>query len=208
MNFINLLINFLFIYLNMYNSSMRRIITNVGLLKNFKKEFSQVESPMTETSQVYDHVLYKHHNDNVFEICLNNPKKLNSLDLKMVKSILKYVNRWLPENISTTGEEDEKIKDANDEIVPKVLLLTGNGKHFCAGGDIKALYLAKNNNANIKTLKDFFRYEYLLDYSLTRIDPILIALWNGYVMGGGVGLTIDSPIRVATDSTVFAMPGI
>jgi 3-hydroxyisobutyryl-CoA hydrolase len=55
--------------------------------------------------------------------------------------------------------------------------------------------------------KDFFRYEYLLDYTLTRVDPILVALRNGFVMGGGFGLSIDAPIRVATDSTVFAMPG-
>jgi enoyl-CoA hydratase/carnithine racemase len=191
----------------MYNSSMRRIITNVGFLRNFKKDFCQKEGTQ-KTESTFDQVLYKQHNENVFEINLNQPKKLNSLDLKMIKSMLKYVRKWLPENIETTGEEDEKVKDVKDEIVPKVLLLTGNGKHFCAGGDIKTLYLSKKNGENIKVLKDFFRYEYLLDYSLTQIDPILIALWNGYVMGGGVGLSIDCPIRVATDSTVFGMPGI
>lgn len=51
------------------------------------------------------------------------------------------------------------------------------------------------------------RYEYLLDYSLTKIKPIQVALWNGLVMGGGVGLSQNAPIRVATDNTIWAMPG-
>ncbi len=51
------------------------------------------------------------------------------------------------------------------------------------------------------------RYEYLLDYSLTRMNPIQIALWNGYCMGGGVGLSIHAPIRIATENTLFSMPG-
>ena len=106
----------------------------------------------------------------------------------MIKSILKYVRKWVPENIHTTGEEDNSHGQTPDEPVPKVLLLSGNGKNFCAGGDIKALYNAKKVDSNIKPLKDFFRYEYILDYTLSRIDPLLISLWNGYVFGGGVGL--------------------
>jgi len=40
------------------------------------------------------------------------------------------------------------------------------------------------------------------------MKPIQIAFWNGYCMGGGVGLSINAPIRIATDNTLFAMPGI
>ena len=46
-----------------------------------------------------------------------------------------------------------------------------------------------------------------MDYSLTKMKPIQVALWNGIVMGGGVGLSQNAPIRVATDNTVWAMPG-
>ena len=46
-----------------------------------------------------------------------------------------------------------------------------------------------------------------MDYSLTKIQPIQVALWNGIVMGGGVGLSQNAPIRVATDNSVWAMPG-
>jgi len=64
----------------------------------------------------------------------------------------------------------------------------------------------RKNKGDSKIIKDFFRYEYLLDYSLTRIKPILVSMWNGYVMGGGVGVSIHAPIRIATDNTLFAMP--
>jgi enoyl-CoA hydratase/carnithine racemase len=194
----------------MKSSAIRRINTNLGFFKYFKKNFTQNENkPVTShKSPDYTDVLYKLHNPNVFEITLNQPKKLNSLDVRMIKSLLKCVNKWVPEDItSSTTEEEEKVHKPNEEPLPKVVLLTGNGKHFCAGGDIKTLYLAKKSGENLKILKDFFRYEYLLDYSLTRIDPVLIAMWNGYVMGGGVGLSVNAPIRVATDSTVFGMPG-
>ena len=57
---------------------------------------------------------------------------------------------------------------------------------------------------NIKTA--FFAREYILDYSLTQMKPKQISIWNGIVMGGGVGVSVHAPIRVATDNTVFAMP--
>jgi 3-hydroxyisobutyryl-CoA hydrolase len=187
----------------MKSNALRRIEANFGFFRNLKRNFCTQQK-----SEQFTSVLYTKHSPDVFEMTLNEPKKLNSLDLKMIKSMLKYVRQWVPENINTTGEEDNAEGQTPDEPVPKILLLSGNGKHFCAGGDIKSLYMAKNIVGDIKPLKDFFRYEYMLDYTLTRIDPILISLWNGYVFGGGVGLSINAPIRVATESTVFAMPGI
>jgi enoyl-CoA hydratase/carnithine racemase len=38
------------------------------------------------------------------------------------------------------------------------------------------------------------------------MKPLQISIWNGIVMGGGVGVSVHAPIRVATDNTVFAMP--
>ena len=44
--------------------------------------------------------------------------------------------------------------------------------------------------------REFFAQEYLLDYSLTTMSPLQIALWNGIVMGGGVGVSCHSKIRI------------
>ena len=45
-----------------------------------------------------------------------------------------------------------------------------------------------------------------MDYNLTTMIPLQIAIWNGIVMGGGVGISCHSPIRIATDNTMYAMP--
>lgn len=86
--------------------------------------------------------------------------------------------------------------------------MTGAGeKAFCAGGDIVSLYKAHVDPSKDQSIKaNFFHSEYLLDYSLSRMKPFQISIWNGICMGGGVGLTWHSPIRVATDNSMYAMP--
>ena len=80
------------------------------------------------------------------------------------------------------------------------------GKAFCAGGDIKLIYESGTGKADPKIKSQFFHDEYALDYNLTKMSPLQISIWNGIVMGGGVGLSVHAPIRVATDNTVYAMP--
>lgn len=86
--------------------------------------------------------------------------------------------------------------------------MSGVGKAFCAGGDIMALYKAgiKEPGSDPTVLAEFPALEYLLDYALKTMKPTEIALWNGVVMGGGVGLSNHAPFRIATDTTVYAMP--
>lgn len=82
------------------------------------------------------------------------------------------------------------------------------GKAFCAGGDIVSLYNAHIGKPGFdKNLgAQFFADEYLMDYELTAMKPLQISIWNGIVMGGGVGVSCHAPIRIATDNTVYAMP--
>jgi 3-hydroxyisobutyryl-CoA hydrolase len=86
--------------------------------------------------------------------------------------------------------------------------MSGAGeKSFCAGGDIVALYHGHKAGVPTHKLLEFFATEYKLDYTLSQMKSIKqISVWNGYVMGGGVGLTWHSPIRIATDHSMFAMP--
>ena len=83
------------------------------------------------------------------------------------------------------------------------VLLVGEGKHFCAGGDVKSLVLAGKENS----LKhDFFKIEYKLNYLISQFSKEFLSVWNGVVMGGGVGLSIYGDHRLATDNSKFAMP--
>lgn len=91
-----------------------------------------------------------------------------------------------------------------------MIVLSGEGgKAFCAGGDIKSLYYAKTAPSAEyppSILKSFFAHEYTLDYRVATLKPILVALMDGIVMGGGVGISVHAPIRIATEKSMFAMP--
>lgn len=193
----------------MKGTAFRRLQINFCGINNLKKGFCTNNANKNTRD---NGLLYVKHNPHLMEIILNEPKKLNSLDLRMIKSMLRRVRRWLPENISSSSSDEERSDkyktDIEEDDVPNVVLMSGaGGKSFCSGGDIASLYWEKKNNNNDKVIKNFFRYEYLLDYSLTKMKPIQIALLNGYVMGGGVGISVNAPIRIATDNTLFSMPG-
>lgn len=136
-------------------------------------------------------------NDVVFEsryglrtILLNRPKKLNSLNGSMIRKIVPRMIEW------------EKSDLAN------VIVLKGAGeKSLCAGGDVAAL--AKDNlesKDGWKKSADYFALEYKLDHYISTYQKPYISFMDGITMGGGVGLSIHAPFRVATEKTVFAMP--
>ena len=118
-------------------------------------------------------------------IKLNRPKALNALNLEMAKKFHDKLLEW--------EEKDNILR----------VLLVGEGKHFCAGGDVKSLVLAGKENS----LKhDFFKIEYKLNYLISQFSKEFLSVWNGVVMGGGVGLSIYGDHRLATDNSKFAMP--
>lgn len=120
---------------------------------------------------------------------LNRPKKLNSLNGSMARKILPRLREW------------EKSQMAN------VILMTGAGpKALCAGGDVAEL--AKNNATAEGRRKstDYFALEYMLDHLIATYSKPYIAVMDGITMGGGVGLSVHAPFRLATEKTTFAMP--
>lgn len=138
-------------------------------------------------------VLFEQRTPSVAEWKLNAPKALNSVDTEMCNLMIDELKRW----------------NKQPETRPRVLMMSGmGGKAFCAGGDIVSLYKAHTTEGADKTiLGDFFAREYLLDYSLSQMrETRQVSLWNGICMGGGVGLTWHSPIRIATDNSMYAMP--
>jgi 3-hydroxyisobutyryl-CoA hydrolase len=138
-------------------------------------------------------VLFEQLSPSVVEWKLNSPKSMNSVDTEMCELMISELKKW--KNIPTSR--------------PRVMMMTGTGgKAFCAGGDIVSLYKAHvTEGADKSCLREFFAKEYLLDYTLSAMrNTRQIAIWNGICMGGGVGLTWHSPIRVATDNSMYAMP--
>lgn len=88
-----------------------------------------------------------------------------------------------------------------------VVLIKGNGRAFCAGGDVAALAADnKNGPEGQQKSKDYFALEYKLDHLIATYPKPYIAFMDGITMGGGVGLSTHAPFRIATENTLFAMP--
>ena len=78
---------------------------------------------------------------------------------------------------------------------------------FCAGGDVAVL--AEQNKSGPEghaASQAYFELEYQLDHLIATYPKPYVAYMDGITMGGGVGLSVHAPIRIATERTVFAMP--
>jgi enoyl-CoA hydratase len=120
-------------------------------------------------------------------ITLNRPETLNALTLGMIRQIHRMLARW-----------------AEDRGIAHVAIRANGTRAFCAGGDVRALYglgLARSPE-----FAEFYREEYRLNTYIKRYPKPFIALVDGLVMGGGVGVSLHGSHRIAGDNMVFAMP--
>lgn len=120
-------------------------------------------------------------------ITLNRPKALNALTLDMVRAMRAKLDTWRDDN----GVELVVIRGAGERA-------------FCAGGDIRALH--DSGKAGTPYVIDFYAHEYRLNRVIKRYPKPYIALINGIVMGGGVGVSVHGQYRIAGEGCVFAMP--
>ena len=123
-------------------------------------------------------------------IVLNRPKALNALTLTMVRTIAAAFDDW-----------------ERDSAVTRIVLRGAGEKAFCAGGDIRHLYDLGRAGDHASQLT-FWREEYLLNARIRSYPKPVVALIDGIVMGGGVGVSINAAHRVAGDRFVFAMPEV
>lgn len=120
-------------------------------------------------------------------ITLNRPKALNALTLDMVHAMRAKLEEW-----------------RDDETIEIVVVRGAGERAFCAGGDIRALY--ESGKAGTPYVIDFYAHEYRLNLMIKRYPKPYIALINGIVMGGGVGVSVHGRYRVAGEGCMFAMP--
>jgi enoyl-CoA hydratase/carnithine racemase len=95
-----------------------------------------------------------------------------------------------------------------DSEIAAFLMKGSGGKAFCAGGDVKSIWQSLYTQEGTKTStdRDFFRTEYKMNYLLHKSLKPQISLWDGVVMGGGVGISVLGEFRICTEKTVFSMP--
>lgn len=120
-------------------------------------------------------------------ILLNRPKALNALTLNMCELMIAQLKAW-----------------AKDNAVKAIVIRGAGEKAFCAGGDVVRLY--EDGKAGLPYPYQFWSTEYRLNTLIKRYPKPYIALVDGIVMGGGVGVSVHGGYRVATEKTMFAMP--
>ncbi|MFD3585473.1 enoyl-CoA hydratase/isomerase family protein [Streptomyces sp. NPDC058683] len=121
-------------------------------------------------------------------LTLNRPKALNALSHAMVRSIDEALTGW---------EHDPAVE---------TVVITGAGERgLCAGGDIRSIY--EDARAGDGTASaEFWRDEYHLNARIARYPKPYVAIMDGIVMGGGVGVSAHGSVRIVTERSRVAMP--
>ncbi|EDO14476.1 hypothetical protein Kpol_251p6 [Vanderwaltozyma polyspora DSM 70294] len=122
-------------------------------------------------------------------VTLNRPQKLNALDTEMCDSIYNTLNEY------------SKSKATNLVLVKS----SNQPRSLCAGGDVAKCAL-NNLIGKKKYSYDFFKSEYSMNFQMATYPKPIVVYMDGITMGGGVGLSIHSPFRIATENTKWAMP--
>ena len=129
-------------------------------------------------------------------LTLNAPKRMNSLTLEMVSTMLSALVSW----------------ETREEIV--CVVIDGRGERaFCAGADIKKLYFSCMASGDedpelTSYATQFFTVEYQLDRLLHEYKIPTVCLVHGVVMGGGLGIFSACRHRLVIDGSRLAYPEI
>lgn len=135
----------------------------------------------------HDDSVLLHTEGRVRHITLNRPRALNALNHAMV--------------LRTARALDEA---AGDDTVAAVVLTGAGERGLCAGGDIRAV--RDDALAGGRASLDFWRDEYVLNARIARFPKPYVAVMDGIVMGGGVGVSAHGSVRIVTERSRIAMP--
>lgn len=122
-----------------------------------------------------------HHN--ILEITLNRPDAYNALNLDMMKGL------------------SEALSLAANEPAVQGVLITGKGKAFCAGGDLK--WISQQNDEAGSVLYQLAPEFHRSIVQIRRMDKPVVAAINGIAAGGGFSLALACDFRVMAQSAVM-----
>jgi enoyl-CoA hydratase/carnithine racemase len=121
-------------------------------------------------------------------ITLTRPQALNALSYAMMQAIDEALAAW-----------------RDDPAIALVLIDAQGDRAFCSGGDIAQIYAA-GRAGDFTVARNFWREEYALNARIKAYPKPYVALMNGFVMGGGVGISCHGSHRITCETTRIAMP--
>ncbi len=123
-------------------------------------------------------------------VTLNRPQALNAVTHRMVLALRARLEEW-----------------RNDPTITRVVATAAGERAFSAGGDLRHVY-ELGRAGRFEEALQFWRDEYALNAVIKHYPKPYVALIDGIVMGGGVGVSIHGSHRVAGDRYQFAMPEV
>lgn len=118
-------------------------------------------------------------------VTLDRPQALNALDLPMLRLLHEALTAW------------------RDDPDVRTLVVRGNGRAFCAGGDVKAVVANRGDTA---FMDEVYRVEYQADHLIHRFGRPVVPLMHGITMGGGCGIALHASHPVVAEDITLAMP--
>ena len=128
-------------------------------------------------------VLYDRH-DNIGTITLNRPSRLNAINMDLLKGLL------------------TRLEDARRDRNVACIIMTGAGRAFCAGEDLKETSAGKSFKVweqEVEALQEVQR-------AMMRLGKPVIAAVRGYAVGGGCEFAMSCDIRIAAGDAHFGFP--
>lgn len=167
------------------------------MLRSTRQGSARIVTRITSRSFSHTNMAAAHAEDDVLfsnrdlarVVTLNRPKKLNSLNTLMVLKI-----------------SPRLVEYSKSSVANMVFLNSNSPKGLCAGGDVAECAAQIKDHQNPGYASDFFQQEYNLNYLISTYPKPYIAFMDGITMGGGVGLSVHAPFRIATERTKLAMP--
>lgn len=120
-------------------------------------------------------------------IILNRPKAINALTHPMVAAIADALDAW-----------------EHDVSVATVLITGAGDRGLCAGGDIVAIHRDAISGGG--ETAEFWADEYRLNARIASYPKPYVAIMDGLVLGGGVGISAHGSLRIVTERTKIGMP--
>ena len=122
-------------------------------------------------------------------IVLNRPRAMNALTFGMVTAIAEQLRAW-----------------ETDPDVETVLIAGAGDRGLCAGGDIVSIY--HDIQSDPEAAGRFWADEYALNLAIAEYPKPYVAIMDGVVLGGGVGVSAHGSVRVVTERTRIGMPEV
>jgi enoyl-CoA hydratase/carnithine racemase len=122
--------------------------------------------------------------DRIATITLNRPDKLNAFTADMI-------TRWA-----------EALAEAQRDPAVNVVVVTGAGRAFCAGGDVGRM--GEGQPSALEHKDQLWEHIHRIPRTLEAMDKPVIAMVNGLAVGAGMGMCLMCDVRVASDAARFS----